>query len=168
MKGKTEPEMQDTRYEIGSLSQKTDGWLTSSQLHQLEGFGDKINKIGVNFTVCNADGELVLLCDGTKFKSDKRLIIDNCSLILEKGIKGHQSSIIDSRFLAAVLKRGSQPVAVALIDLGDNSLYAMHDANRGTQNDMCNTLLSEKSKWSALSWRGSTRSWCCFTSSAQI
>ena len=76
MKGKTEYEMQNTRYEIGLLSQKTDGRLTSSQLHQLEGFGDKINKIGVNFAVCNADGELVLMCDGTKFKSDKRLIID--------------------------------------------------------------------------------------------
>jgi len=118
--------MQNTRYEIGLPSQKTDGRLTGSQLHRLESFGDKINKIGVNFAVCNADGELVLLCDGGKFKSDKRLIIDNCALILEKGIKGRKSPIIDSRFLAAVLKRGSEAVGVALIDLDTG--YSILDA----------------------------------------
>ena len=156
MKGKTEPEMQNTRYEIGLPSQKTDGRLTGSQLHRLEGFGDKINKIGVNFAVCNTDGELVLLCDGGKFKSDKRLIIDNCALILEKGIKGHQSSIIDSRFLAAVLKRGSQPVAVALMDLGDNSLCVMSETNRDTQSAIGgrNTLLSEMLGLLAESFQG--------------
>ncbi|MGB2808778.1 MAG: hypothetical protein WBC22_13625, partial [Sedimentisphaerales bacterium] len=148
--------MQNTRYEIGLLSQKTDGRLTSSQLRQLESFGDKINKIGVNFAVCNADGELVLLFDGGKFKSDKRLIIDNCALIFEKGIKGHKFPIIDSRFLAAVLKRGSQPVAVALIDLGDNSLCAMRDANHGTQSAIGgrNTLLSEMLGLLAESFQG--------------
>jgi hypothetical protein len=82
--------MQNTRYEIGLSSNKTSGRLTSSQLSELESFGDKINKLGVNFAVCNADGELALLCDGAKFKSDKRLIIDNCTTVLEKEIKGRQ------------------------------------------------------------------------------
>ncbi|MHC4110428.1 MAG: HD domain-containing phosphohydrolase, partial [Planctomycetota bacterium] len=93
--------------------------------------------------VCNADGELALLCDGAKFKSDKGLIIDNCSSVLEKEIKGCQTSIIDSRFLAAVLKGGGQPLAAALIDLGDNSLPVMSDKNRDTQYDMRSTLFSE-------------------------
>ncbi len=135
--------MQDTRYEIGLSSNKTGGRLTSSQLSELESFGAKINKLGVNFAVCNADGELALLCDGTKFKSGKKLIIDNCTSVLEKEIKGCQTSIIDSRFLAAVLKRGSQSVAVALIDLGDNSLPVMRDENRDTQYDIRSTLFSE-------------------------
>jgi HD-GYP domain-containing protein (c-di-GMP phosphodiesterase class II) len=109
----------------------------------LESFGGKINKLGVNFAVCNADGELALLCDGAKFKSDKGLIIDNCSSVLEKEIKGRQTSIIDSRFLAAVLKRGGQPFAAALIDLGDNSLPVMSDENRDTQYEIRSTLFSE-------------------------
>jgi HD-GYP domain-containing protein (c-di-GMP phosphodiesterase class II) len=135
--------MQDTRYEIGLSSNKASGCFTSSQLSELESFGAKINKLGVNFAVCNADGELVLLCEGAKFKSDKRLIIDNCTSVLEKEIKGRQTSIIDSRFLAAVLKRGGQPLAVTLIDLGDNSLPVMRDENRDTQYDIRSTLFSE-------------------------
>jgi HD-GYP domain-containing protein (c-di-GMP phosphodiesterase class II) len=135
--------MQDTRYEIGLSSNKTSGRLTSSQLSELEGFGGKINKLGVNFAVCNADGKLALLCDGTKFKSDKNLIIHNCTSVLEKEVKDSQTSIIDSRFLAAVLKRGGQPLAVALIDLGDNSLPVMRDENRHTQYDIRSTLFSE-------------------------
>ena len=135
--------MQDTRYEIGLSSNKTSGRLTSSQLTELESFGAKINKFGVNFAVCNAEGELALLCDGAKFKSDRKLIIDNCTSVLEKEIKGQQTSIIDSRFLAAVLKRGGQPLAVVLIDLGDNSLPVMRDENRDTQYDIRSTLFSE-------------------------
>jgi HD-GYP domain-containing protein (c-di-GMP phosphodiesterase class II) len=135
--------MQDTRYDIGLSSNNTSGRLTSSQLSELESFGAQINKLGVNFAVCNAEGELALLCDGEKFKSDKGLIIDNCTSVLKKEIKGCQTSIIDSRFLAAVLKRGSQPVAVALIDLGDNLLPVMRDENLDTQYDIRNTLFSE-------------------------
>ncbi|MHC4084044.1 MAG: HD-GYP domain-containing protein [Planctomycetota bacterium] len=135
--------MQDTRYETGLSSNKTSGRLTSSQLSELESFGAKINKLGVNFAVCNADGELALLCDGAKFKSDKKLIIDNCTSVLEKEIKGRQTSIIDNRFLAAVLKMGGQSLAVALIDLGDNSLPVMRDEKRDTQYDIRSTLFSE-------------------------
>ena len=75
--------MQDTRYEIGLSSNKTSGRLTSSQLSELESFGAKINKLAVNFAVCNAEGELALLCDGKKFKSDRKLIIDNCTCSVE-------------------------------------------------------------------------------------
>ncbi|HIJ54203.1 MAG TPA: HD domain-containing protein [Planctomycetes bacterium] len=161
--------MQNTKHEIGSSFRKTNGRLTNSQLHELEGFGGRINKVGVNFAVCDADGELVLLCDGGKFKSDKKSIIDNCLSILERDIKGHQSSTVDSRFLTTLLKQGSQAVGVALIDLGgpapiatrqkDLALLADCDAdtgsigagcpttadnaNRDTQQDIRNTLFSE-------------------------
>lgn len=137
--------MQNTRNEIGLSSNKTNGRLTSSQLQELESFGGKISKFGVNFAVCNADGELVLLCDGGKFKSDKRRIIDNCSLILENQIKGHQSSKIDSQFLVTVLKRNSHPFAAALIDLGENSSRPplADDTNRDAQYDIRDTLFNE-------------------------
>ncbi|HUS72286.1 MAG TPA: HD domain-containing phosphohydrolase [Sedimentisphaerales bacterium] len=145
MKSETEYEMHDTRYEIGLSSRQTNDRFTSSQLRELEGFGGRINKFGVNFAVCDADGELVLLCDGGKFKSDKRLIIDNCSLVLEKEIESHRSSAVDSRFLTTVIKQGSQAVGVALIDLGGNWLCptTADNANRDTQHDIRNTLFSE-------------------------
>jgi len=103
--------------------------LSSSQLLQLERFGSKINKFGVNFAVCNAGGELVLLCDGGKFRSGKKLIIDNCLSIIEESCeneerKTNQLSIIDNQFLAAVLKsapasnKQAEVVGAALIDLG--------------------------------------------------
>ncbi|MHC4640772.1 MAG: HD-GYP domain-containing protein [Planctomycetota bacterium] len=135
--------MQNTKYESGLSSTQTNDILTSSQLHRLESFGGKINKFGLNFAVYSADGELVFLCDGKKFKSDERLIIDTCSLVLENEIKGHQSSKIDSRFLATVLKPGSHPAAVALIDLGDDALGMTHNAKCDTQYDMSNTFLGE-------------------------
>jgi len=43
--------------------------LSSSQLLELEKFGARINRFGVNFAVCNAEGELVLLCKGGRFES---------------------------------------------------------------------------------------------------
>ena len=91
MKSKVGLEMRDTKYETGLSSNKTNSRLTSSQLHQLESFGDKINKFGLNFAVCNTDGELILMREGGKFKSDERLIIEGCSSILEKGIEDNQS-----------------------------------------------------------------------------
>ena len=56
-----------------------------------------------------------------------------------------QVSEIDGRFLVTVLKRGNHPVAAALIDLGDNSLWPplADDDNRDTQSDMRSSLLNE-------------------------
>ncbi len=36
--------------------------LSRTQLLQLEKFGGRVNKLGANFALCNANGELVLLC----------------------------------------------------------------------------------------------------------
>jgi len=57
--------MLDTEKEIlrfAQNDQKTVG-LSSSQLRELKKFGDRINKFGVNFGVCDINGELILLCD---------------------------------------------------------------------------------------------------------
>ena len=101
--------------------------LGSSQLEQLEKFGRRVNRFGVNFAVCGSDGKLVLLCEGGRFKSDEKLIIDNCLSAVktncddEKQESG-QLSVIDKQFLLTVLKSGPDELRLAaLLDLGDMS-----------------------------------------------
>ncbi len=43
--------------------------LGSAQLLELEKFGARINRLGANFAVCNAEGELLLLCKSGRFES---------------------------------------------------------------------------------------------------
>jgi len=135
--------MGNTQYEIGLSSCKTTHKLTGSQLSELESFGDKLKKFGVNFAVCNVDSELVLLCEGDKFKSDKKLIIDNCSSIIEKETHGREPPTINAQPLAAVLKRGSEPVAVVLIDLGEDSLFVMRDKHGEAKYVVRNSIFAE-------------------------
>ncbi|GAF78842.1 unnamed protein product, partial [marine sediment metagenome] len=49
--------------------------LSLSQRRQFESFGAKINKFGVNFAVCDTANEVVLLCEGGKFKSNPEQLI---------------------------------------------------------------------------------------------
>jgi len=106
--------------------------LSTSQVRELEKFGQRVNKFGVNFAVCNADGELVVLCDGGRFKSEKKSMIDNCLSVIEESCENekretNQLSIIDNQFLVAALKSGSgEPGFAALIDLGEKTA----DSNR--------------------------------------
>jgi HD-GYP domain-containing protein (c-di-GMP phosphodiesterase class II) len=132
--------------------------MTSSQLRLLASFGGRINKFGFNFAVCGADDEIVLMCGGGKFESDRRLIIDNGSLILKERINTQQLPKIDSRFLATALKRGDRPVAAALIDLGDDSLCPPLTGgdNRNTQYDIRNTLFNEMLGLLAEQFQGET------------
>ncbi len=110
--------------------------LSSSQLCELKKFGERVNKFGVNFAVCDANGELVLLCEGGKFRSSRKLIIDNCLLIVEKDVKNHQLSRVDNQFLAAVLKlcsandKQGEAVGVALIDLGEDAAEMLSEILR--------------------------------------
>jgi HD-GYP domain-containing protein (c-di-GMP phosphodiesterase class II) len=91
----------------------------------LKRFGDRVTKFGVNFAVCSADGGLVLLCDGGKFESNRKLVIDNCLLVIEKDVESHRLSVIEGQFLVTVLKSASvgsrqgEAVGAALIDLGE-------------------------------------------------
>ena len=149
--------------------------LSSSQLCELGGFGDKVNKFGVNFAVFNtsANGELVLLCDGGKFKSGREELIKASVQALNQN--GEQSCLDKSRqatarlpcqggicrfgehnqILAAVLKsapsnnKQGEAVGVALIDLGDDSClvkrgaYLDEDKKRDTRYEIRDTMLSE-------------------------
>ena len=108
--------------------------LTSSQLCELEAFGSRINRFGVNFAVCDINCEVVLLCEAGKFKSSKTQLAQYAKQTLnQNGIKSslNVAELPIQRFynkgivLAVALKSTCsgnncrEAVAAALIDLGD-------------------------------------------------
>ncbi|MCH8119779.1 MAG: HD domain-containing protein [Planctomycetes bacterium] len=111
--------------------------LSLSQQRELESFGARVNKFGANFAVCNAADELILLCEGGRFKSSREQLIKLSRQVLEQD--GEKSCSDDPgvpiwRFgdanfvLAAVLKsarvsnKGGEVIGTAWVDLGDKSL----------------------------------------------
>ena len=117
--------------------------LSASQLREFESFGSKINKLGVNFAVCNADGELVLLLEGGAFNSSKQSVIDGCLSVMRDGSMNCESPITDDQFLTAVLRRGSKTAGAALIDLGDKSRCSLEEACHEVQQDVRSVILCE-------------------------
>ncbi|MCH7557057.1 MAG: HD domain-containing protein [Planctomycetes bacterium] len=111
--------------------------LSLSQQRELESFGARVNKFGANFAVCDAADELILLCEGGRFKSSREQLIKLSRQVLDQN--GEKSCSDDHgvpvwRFgdanfvLAAVLKsarvsnKGGEVIGTALVDLGDKSL----------------------------------------------
>jgi HD-GYP domain-containing protein (c-di-GMP phosphodiesterase class II) len=116
--------------------------LTSSQLRELEVFGNRLNRFGVNFAVCNSDGEFILLCETEKFKSNRKQLTEFAGRILNQD--GVKSCLDDARvavyrfadmstILAADLKPAKngnncrQAAAAVLIDLGNTSSSLAYD-----------------------------------------
>jgi HD-GYP domain-containing protein (c-di-GMP phosphodiesterase class II) len=108
--------------------------LNFSQRRQLENSGERLKKFGVNFAVCDVDGELVLLSEAGIFKSSPERLIEYSRQVLSQQSNGSSADgavtpvwrFGDSNpVLAAVLKSPSRPgnqseaIAVALIDTGD-------------------------------------------------
>ncbi|MFA5239826.1 MAG: HD domain-containing phosphohydrolase [Phycisphaerae bacterium] len=100
--------------------------LSSLQLHELNKFGSKMNKFGVNFAACNTEGEIILLCEGGKFKSSKEQLIELSRNALNQNDKadGVETDNQLCRFdengqvLTAVLKSDGEAIGTVLIDLG--------------------------------------------------
>ena len=105
-----------------------------SRLGKLDGFGNRINKLGVNFAVSDAEGELVLVCEGGRFKSSTKQLAEWSRQVLDQSNPTAESDEAGTpvrRFaganggLAVALRSarlGNKPqeiVAAALIDLGD-------------------------------------------------
>ena len=91
--------------------------LSSLQLRQLEKFGDRVSKFGVNFAVCDANGKLVLLCDGGRFESSQEQLIEYSRKTLAQNgdiCRFGEENLV----LAVVMKSGSEAAGVALMDLG--------------------------------------------------
>jgi len=108
--------------------------LAASQLYQLEEFGGRIKKFGVNFAVFDASGELVLLCEGERFKSSKEQLTEWARQALDQsGMKSRTDTADVSvrRFgdenialgvdlkSARICNKSRVVVGTALIDLGD-------------------------------------------------
>jgi len=111
--------------------------LNLSRRRELESFGAKINKFGANFAVCNAADELILLCEGGRFKSSGEQLIKLSRQVLDQNDEKSCSNdpgvpvwrFGDTNFvLAAILKtarvsnKGGEVIGTALVDLGDKSL----------------------------------------------
>ena len=111
--------------------------LSLSQRRELESFGARVNKFGANFAVCNAADELILLCEGGRFKSSREQLIKLSRQVLDQNAEKSCSDdpgvpvwrFGDANFvLAAVLKsarvsnKGGEVIGTALVDLGDKSL----------------------------------------------
>jgi len=110
--------------------------LSLSQRRQFESFGAKINKFGFNFAVCNTADEVVLLCEGGKYKSNpeqlSKLGRQALCRLSEKSCSDETGMPVwrfgDTNFvLAVVLKsarlsnKDGEVAGTALIDLGDKS-----------------------------------------------
>lgn len=105
--------------------------LSSTQIDKLKKFGSRINEFGADFIVCDAEGEVILLCDGSKSKADngpiEQINGDNTNSgryeqYAKRCIKadGQVSRLDDDGIiLAVVFKSGSESNSVAIIDLAE-------------------------------------------------
>jgi len=105
--------------------------LSSTQIDKLKKFGSRVNEFGADFVVCDADGEVILLCDGSKNKADNGLFgqingdnmnsgryVQYAKRCIDTG--GRVSRLgDDGTILAVVLKSGSESNSVAIIDMAD-------------------------------------------------
>ena len=121
--------------------------LNFAQLREMERFGDRVNKLGANFAVCDTEGKLVVLCDGGGFESSREQLEQLGRQVLESGDSGDSSDNIDIpiwRFgdtnvvLAVALKHfrsgHKQPdiIGAALLDLGDAFLSDVRNVPAGS------------------------------------
>ncbi|MHC4571238.1 MAG: HD domain-containing phosphohydrolase [Planctomycetota bacterium] len=127
--------------------------LISSQKRELKKFGGRINKLGVNFAVCDVNNEPILLCESDNFRSDREQLIKSSREALRQHDNQNRADTESNvwrsgehnQVLAVVLNFGSEPVGVGLIDLGDDSPCMKGDANQGegAQYDIRDTIFSE-------------------------
>jgi HD-GYP domain-containing protein (c-di-GMP phosphodiesterase class II) len=121
--------------------------ISTLQLSELETFGNRINRFGVNFAVCDINGEIVLLCEAGTFRSSRMHLAEYAMLTLNQvGIEScsNVSGLSIQRFinkdhvLSVVLKsacsgsNNRETVAIALIDLGDKESLLPSNASSCT------------------------------------
>ncbi|MHC4619784.1 MAG: HD-GYP domain-containing protein [Planctomycetota bacterium] len=101
--------------------------VDTPQLRELEDFGRQVARFGVNFAVCSVKGELVLLCEGGKLRSNREQLIRYAQAALKEARRPAGEGVRDdsvwrlgegNTVLAAVLRLNRERVCAALIDLG--------------------------------------------------
>ena len=110
--------------------------INSSELHDLEKFGSRINKYGVNFALYNTDGELALLYENDRFKSDPEQLKNYGRQVLNQSDQTDYSNdtypqvrqFCDENLVIAVILKSCrfnnqqpEPLGTAMIDLGEFS-----------------------------------------------
>ena len=110
--------------------------INTSELHELEKFGGRINNYGVNFAFYNTDGDLALLCESDKFKSvpeqlkkyGRQVLKHNDQTDYSKGTCSQVRQFHDGNLVIAVAlnsfrfnNQQPEPLGTAMIDLGDFS-----------------------------------------------
>jgi HD-GYP domain-containing protein (c-di-GMP phosphodiesterase class II) len=109
--------------------------LDASQRRDLEKFGERLARFGVNFAVVAADGALVVRVSGGRFESNADQLTEAGRHILDQAIQQHCEGgevplwqLADASLLLGVpLLRPPvasgyrEPVGVALLDLGDGA-----------------------------------------------
>ena len=121
--------------------------LSSPQLRELEKFGSRVNRFGVNFAVCDVDCEPVLFCEGGKLKSDREQLMKAGRKALKQcGDESYTESEVQvyrfdrvNQILAVVLKSNREAAGTALIDLGEK----VTDSNNLEQIEKESEMLSE-------------------------
>ena len=124
--------------------QTADSCFSEEQLQKLENFGHRVNRFQANFAVCSREGELLFLYECGSFRSEKEKITSVCSLVIEeskhsKAEKTVRLSIVDARFITAILRRMGKDVGVLVIDLGEDLSQAEDDG----KNITTTTILTE-------------------------
>ncbi len=115
--------------------------LSPSQLHELQRFGSKVNKFGVNFAVCDADSEVILLCEGGKFKSDQEQLKKSSQRALNQSNERNGAETeaqVCNQVLSVVLKLDGEAVRVALLDTG----YSMPDTQCENRESIFSEMLA--------------------------
>jgi HD-GYP domain-containing protein (c-di-GMP phosphodiesterase class II) len=123
--------------------------LTPSQLRELEVFGSRVNRFGVNFAFCDAEGAVVLLCEGGGFKSSREELEELARRVLEQGgqegCPGDTGAPVwrlgETNVVLAVVMESvcagtdrREALGTALIDLGDISSPLVRSASCNTGN----------------------------------
>jgi HD-GYP domain-containing protein (c-di-GMP phosphodiesterase class II) len=97
------------------------------QLRQIENFGCRLKKFGYNFVLCDAEGDILILSDGGRFKSDteqlKHLVGDVLNSSSGQQSLDSQGTAVmrfngDNDILAVPLMPAQQAVTVAFVDMG--------------------------------------------------
>lgn len=110
--------------------------LDRSQLRELEKFGGRISRFGVNFAVCNVDNEIALLCDGGRFECRTEQLSEYSRQAVDQNNRIKYSDekdtsvwrFYDTSLVLAVVLRSvhtcsarQETVGTALIDMGSVS-----------------------------------------------
>ena len=125
--------------------------LSSLQLRELKKFGSRVNKLGVNFAVCDVECEPVLLCEGGSLKSEReQLIKASRQALKQSGDESYMESEVRvcrfdeiNQILAVVLKSNREAVATALIDLGEKDTDSNNLERIERENYPLSKMLSE-------------------------